>query len=524
MVVDSTNRLAIAGAVLLVLDSAGTTLARNISNERGSYHVDLPQRAQRIRALRIGYRLRDIKLPARTGDVTELTVAMVAIPALLEPMRVLASASCPRRSDAAGAYSLLEQARAGLLATIVAREAKPATLKLLVFERFMDGNSERIERQTVQIDSSVARTASFSAAATATDFVERGFAQDSANTRMYYGPDAEVLLDDRFLQGYCIRIEDSERNRPNQVGLGFSAADRKRGRIDIEGALWIDTVGKALRDFDFKFVGVERALGTPTPGGRIWFREMPNGVVLIDHWFFTLIGEKRDSSYDRIGNPHVRRFFFTRQAGGELARAIWPDGLAWKSTLGTVQMHVVDERGRPASGVIVRLAETDYLASPDARGDLEIPDVLPGPYPVLVIDSSLAKAGVILGTPLTVFAFRDSVVKATLVAPPPEAFQKKACSMLNGRQWVTVYVVREDRPVNDAHWDIGRALGTPDEYVTASGTTGVDGTFGFCDKYDGVRVVDVRARDSAKSAQSVVVTVEGFVKKLTVELPPRPAP
>ena len=246
MVVDSMSRRPIAGAVLVVVDSTGTTLARNITNERGSCRVTLPRGAQRLRARRIGYRAREVRVPARTGDVTEFDIGMIAIAALLEPMRVTAAGSCPQRSDAAAAYSLLEQARAGLLATIVAREARPATLKLLIYERFMDGNSDRIEHQKVQIDSSVGRTASFSAATTASDFVEQGFARDSANTRLYFGPDAEVLLDDRFLLGYCIRIQDPQRERPNQVGLGFSAADRRRGRIDIDGALWIDTVARAL--------------------------------------------------------------------------------------------------------------------------------------------------------------------------------------------------------------------------------------------------------------------------------------
>ena len=41
---------------------------------------------------------------------------------------------------------------------------------------------------------------------------------------------------------------------------------KERGRIDIDGALWIDTVAKALRDFDFKFVGVERARGAKHAG------------------------------------------------------------------------------------------------------------------------------------------------------------------------------------------------------------------------------------------------------------------
>lgn len=524
IVVDSTSRRPIAGAVLVVLDSSGSTLARNITNERGSYRVELPPGAQRLHALRIGYRVRDIRLPARTADVTQLDVAMTAIPALLEPMRVTVAPRCPRRSDAAAAYSLLEQARAGLLATIVAREARPATLKLLVYERFMDGNSERIERQKVQIDSNVARTASFSAAATASDFVEQGFAQDSADTRVYFGPDAEVLLDDRFLLGYCIRIQDAQRERPNQVGLGFSAADRRRGRIDIEGALWIDTVAKALRDFDFKFVGVERARGAPVPAGRIWFREMQNGVVLIDRWFFTLIGAKADTVFGRNGSPNVRQFYFTRQAGGEIARAIWPDGLTWKGSLGTVQIHVVDAKGKPASGLIVRLGESDYLASPDARGDLEIPDVLPGPYAAMVIDSSLASEGVVLGTPLSLFAIRDSVVKATLVAPPPMEFQQRACSMRESRRWVPVRDVRDRTPVSDAKWDVGQSLGTPDEFIAASGITGTDGTFGFCDRYTSGRVFDIRARENTASAKAVIMTVRGVLEDLTIELPPKAAP
>jgi hypothetical protein len=142
----------------------------------------------------------------------------------------------------------------------------------------------------------------------------------------------------------------------------------------------------------------------------------------------------------------------------------------------------------------------------------------------LVIDSSLASAGVILGTQLTVFAMSDSVVKATLVAPPPIAFQRKACSMIDGRRWVPVSVVRERRPVPNARWDIGQALGSSNEIVAASGITGADGMFGFCDKYTAERVFDIRARDSSMLAQPVVLTVKGIWKDLLIELPPRGAP
>jgi hypothetical protein len=143
---------------------------------------------------------------------------------------------------------------------------------------------------------------------------------------------------------------------------------------------------------------------------------------------------------------------------------------------------------------------------------------------VVVIDSSLASAGVVLGTSLKVFAVKDSVVKETLVAPPPIDFQRKACSMINGRRWVAVKVVRDRRPVADAKWDIGQAFGSPEEVVAASGITGADGMFGFCDKYTPEREFDIRARDNSILAQPVVVKVQGVLKDLFIELPPRGAP
>jgi hypothetical protein len=87
-----------------------------------------------------------------------------------------------------------------------------------------------------------------------------------------------------------------------------------------------------------------------------------------------------------------------------------------------------------------------------------------------------------------------------------------------------VKVVRDHKPVYDARWDIGQSLGSPDEFITASGITGTEGTFGFCDKYTAERVFDVRARDNTDSAQPVIVTVKGFLRELTIELPPMTTP
>jgi hypothetical protein len=411
---DSASRRPVSGAVITVLDSANVSLGRHITNERGEYRIALSDVGRRVRAVRLGYRPTALAIAAGT---TQLDLVLTAIPALLQTVTVSAASNCPKRDDATRALALLEQARAGLLSTIVARESNPATMSLVEFERIMDGNSERIERQSVRVTSSAGRTQSFQAAMTGAVFVRDGFAHENEVGTVYFGPDAGVLLDDDFVRAYCFRIQDPERERRDQVGLRFYRADGARGRVDVDGTLWIDTIARALRDIDYRFVGVERPRGAPEPGGYVSFHEMPNGMVLIDRWGLRLMGANVDTMGRARTAPRVT--YYARDVGGETARATWPDGSAWTAKLGTLLLHVVDRDGQPAFGVVLKLEDTDYRATPDAHGMVEIPDLLPGPYTVLFVDSS----GAALPAGLTFVAARDSVFQGTVVAPPAEQFR-----------------------------------------------------------------------------------------------------
>src|SRR4051812_30304227 len=55
---DSASQAPIAGAVLVLLDSAGRALGRNITNERGQYALILSRGMQRMQVMRIGFRPR----------------------------------------------------------------------------------------------------------------------------------------------------------------------------------------------------------------------------------------------------------------------------------------------------------------------------------------------------------------------------------------------------------------------------------------------------------------------------------
>ncbi len=521
-VYDSASRRPIASAVLILMDDAGASRGRTITNDRGQYRISLPLDARKVRVLRLGFRARELSIVVTTGEAFD--IVMTAIPALLEKVTVQAARACPRRDDAQSALALLEQARAGLLATIVAAEENPATMKLLRYERRMEGTSDRIDRQTVHIDSVAGRKKSFEAASSAAAFVRDGFSRDSAGSRILYGPDAEVLLDDSFANGYCFRLVDADRARPHQVGLGFSAADRRRDRVDIDGAVWIDTVARRLVDIDFRYEGIRLPYNAPTPGGHIHFHEMPNGMVVIHSWVLLLAAATLDSSGD-FRHPIIRQVFNGNDVGGEVARAIWSDGRAWKAPLGTVQLHVVTGDGEPTNRVVVRLGESDYIASPDAQGNLEIPDVLPGPYDVFVIDTSVVASGTVLGTGLRIVAQRDSTIRAVLISPSPEAFQRKRCSAVPSFTWVTANVLRDDdSPVNEARWEAGEDFNTPWEYVYAKGQTPSTGVFGFCSELARSGTLQLRVSDGLEPRDEVVVKVSSSTDRVKIKLPVRSTP
>lgn len=494
-VVDSTSRLPIAGAVVSTSDSIGRIGRRSITNERGAYVVTAPVEAVRLRIVRLGFRPVDVDLPPHRGDQTTIAVVMSRIPFQLQPVRITAAASCARRSDRALALALLEQARAGLLATIVARSERPAQMKRLLIERRMVGTSNKVTRHHVRLDSVKSTVASFAAARSAAMFVRHGFAVDSGDSPTYFAPDAEVLMDDGFAAGYCFHIMDRNRRRPNQIGLGFKAADRREGRVDVDGAVWIDTVARSLVDIEFRYVGLGKRLDEYEPGGRVQFRELPNGVVLIDRWFLRVVGEEPDTANGgrRPLDPVGRARFIgvptaelvAAEVGGELARATWENGSAWAASLGTLSLTVETTRGAPMAGITVNLDDTDYRATTDSAGHLEILDLAPGPYSAFVVDAALEPLGIALRTPLTFVASRGATNTLSTRAQTAEEYVRARCQRAGqktdgGAVVIGRVATRSGAPVKDVQWKAQIVTPSGAELGAPVGQTGSDGIFHFC--------------------------------------------
>ncbi|MEO9038010.1 MAG: carboxypeptidase-like regulatory domain-containing protein [Gemmatimonadaceae bacterium] len=547
---DSASRQPVPGAVLTLLDRNGSPIGRSISGKDGAYRISpsAGARATTLHVVRIGFRPRDLSLPAPTDAVVVLNVLIAALPTMLEPVRVTDQPNCPARKDRAAAFSLWEQTKSALLATIVAREANPAAMLRIGYERTMDGGGEHILSQRVRLDSTDRGLASFQAAHSAADFVRDGFRDVRGASDVFMAPDAEVLLDDRFVAGYCFRIVNADRARPTEVGLGFEAAGHKRDRVDIDGTVWIDTAARALRNIEYKYVGLDRRVEALNPGGRLEFREMPNGVVLVDRWHIRLVVAESTSAL----TPTLRRgesrevvsyVFSAQESGGELARAAWPTERPWLASLGTLRARAVTRTGGFAGGTVVRLDDTDYRATVSDSGTFEIANLVPGPYSLVVVDPRLAAVRLTIPTKIAFVAARDSVYQAALTVPTAEDFVADRCiaerrmrevhagslnvAMDDSTPWAVIRVMRPDatpiagvkitlaqrqdptqRDPRDILSPVNEWVPVPDSYET-----GTNGLFTLCRNLRRGWDLKIRARGPGGADAETIVRVKD---KLTI--------
>jgi hypothetical protein len=412
---DSASRRPITGTVLLLLDSAGATLGRNITNERGEYRIALMPAIRSMRVQRIGFRPRTVTVPRVESGVANLDVSMLALPTFLEPVKVVDRHNCPRRSDAAIAVALWDQARAALLATVVAREANPAIVVRLRFDRRMD--KERIVEQSIRADTA-STSRPFIAVRPAAEFVNQGFLVDSAGKAVLAAPDADVMLDDAFGAGYCFRVAAADASNPHEIGIAFTPASLKRGRIDINGALWIDSTTRSLTRLEYGYLGLDSRIAAFNPGGHVEFRPMPNGSSMIDRWFIRVVGvDSTISKFDQRRGVGLE----AHEVGGEIALATWPDGKTWHASLGGVKGRV-SYRDTTGTRVTLELFGTTYKMAVDSSGAFQISDLLPGPYRIVAVDPRLSELGIVLKTGVGFTAERDSTTTLLVEIPSAEEY------------------------------------------------------------------------------------------------------
>ena len=528
VVSDQIAQRRVPGAVVTVLDSARRVVVRALADDSGRFRIANAPAATRIRIVKIGYRPHE----AAVASPATLRIALERLPSLLEPVLTSDQPRCPRNATRPAAFGLWEQARAALLSSVIARETNSAEVRRLKFRRYMAPKGDEIERQSVRWDVGLALR-SFDALFPAAEFNKRGFAEDEGrNGIRFYGPDAEVLLDDAFVEGYCLDIANGRRDRPNQAGLRFRPMSRKIGRVDLDGILWIDTSARVLRDIEYRYLGLESWATPLRPGGAISFREMSPAILWIDQWMIRMTGAAIDTG-KRDTLPRSLRRVTVDEGGAELVSARWPDGREWKAPLGSAELRLTAINGSPLRDARVQLDSTDYEGTTDSTGRLTLTELLPGPYTISVYDSALAVVDTTLPASVGFVAKRDSTSRVTARVPSAAQFISAECSRRDalGREspFVLARIVKDDdTPMVGARWRLEPPVGTNDPNAAQGyygyGTTGREGMVFWCSRLTRGRrlVLRVWKPDKVEAGYETVATVllRDHITTLRMVLPP----
>jgi protocatechuate 3,4-dioxygenase beta subunit len=422
---DSASAQPIPGAVVWVADSAGGFLARSVGGADGRFDVPRLVGSATLHVLRIGFHPAVIQLRGVSRD-SVLDVRLGSFVLALDAVASSRRRVCPGDKGTSDALDLWEQARAALMASVVARDANAPELSLRSFTRTYEPVRNQLLEQIVR-SKDLTGDRSYVAARPPWAFAAEGYMREEhGGERTYYAPDDVVLLDSSFAETHCLHVVPGERDHAEDIGIGFDPVN-ERGRdtlVDVRGVLWIDSTRHELRSLEFQYTGLEPP--SRTSGGDIKFEVMPNGAPMITRWTIRSAvlaveapitpANVRRRPPDRRDRTDVRVLSW-REEGGAVAAATWPDGRIWRGVLRTIAGKLVGELGRPVAGARVWLWNAPDTVASDSTGAYAFTAVLPGVYLIYAADSSLARVNLPQGRRIVDVRDNDHRDAAVLVVP-----------------------------------------------------------------------------------------------------------
>jgi hypothetical protein len=390
-VTDRTSGIPVAGVVVSALDGKGTTLVRAVTDSASGYRITLVPGAVTLHFRRIGFSPAQVPIGDSVGG--RIDVVLRRLPTQLPPVKALAAVQCDADANSGEALSLWEEARAALTTSIVARETRTAFMSVLLYQTNFQGDDEM--PRTVQRKEMADVSHAFQSEEPAL-IAKKGYFDGFA----FLGPDENVLADDSFLSTHCFRMGETQSD--STITLRFSPA-KGRKVVDLDGTLVFQREPLDIRSIEYTYTGVPSAVERGRPGGSIHFRNMPNGITMVQEWRVRSAWAVRPSARSRApvtgrrgattparSGPSRDPTLNVSETGALIELMQWPDGAPFVASLATLSGVAVDKMTRaPLPNTTVRLYHTPYSATTDSAGHFSMIDVLPGIYQVDVGDPKL---------------------------------------------------------------------------------------------------------------------------------------
>jgi hypothetical protein len=266
-----------------LVNASGERVARRLTSAGGRAQLVAPSGGSfRVRAERIGFEP-FVSDPIRldSGAVMQYTLRFPSRRVALPRMTITSASECRIGGDEGGrAATLWAEARKALEASELTAEQSLVVAELRSYRNLRNtfGFKIREVADTVRV---LARRPF--AAVSADELSERGYVQGiESDTSYFYGPDATVLLSERFFDEHCLSAVAHPKDR-KLVGLAF-APPSSRVLPDVTGTLWLDATSGELRFVEFTYVNLPKLMDVKGLGGRLDLQRVASGAWIVSSW------------------------------------------------------------------------------------------------------------------------------------------------------------------------------------------------------------------------------------------------
>ena len=363
-----------------LLDPSGHEQDRTLTLGDGHFLVQALHPGDfRIGVERIGYAttFSDFVHVAVGDTVTlHLSSAPEAIP--LDGVVASADRQCSLRpTEALAVASVWEEARKALAAAVWTADRELHRYETLRIERRLDKDGWRVESENRAYEQR--RASAPYSARSADSLVAHGFVHMTSSEVLFWGPDAEVLLSDAFLDAHCFRLARNVEH--DAIGIEFEPADAG-GPPGIAGTMWLDRRTAHLQSVDFRFVNlnVPAWLLDAEPGGRVEFLTLPDGSWIVPAWHLRMFRAGDGGEHPLTGRPYPTLEGITIETGRVL-RAYGESGLVFESAPGyRIAGMVRDSLGNGLPDARLFLSGSGAEARTDSAGRFQLTHLASGEY------------------------------------------------------------------------------------------------------------------------------------------------
>ena len=315
-VLDASSTAPLAGVVITARDSTRRVTTRTLTDKDGKYVVRAKDGSYLVSFEYLGFAPVEHSVVLASADPARLDVRLRVAPVQLTEIVAETKGRCgSTRDPQAAKLWYLARTALGASAADNVRE-----FRLRRYTRNLD-----TKLKPVGIEKSNTVTAKGwhgFAAAPARYVMQFGFVQqDEYGGLTFYGPDADLLLSDEFVDGHCFRVT-LDKDNPGMVGLAFAPAPRGLA-YDIDGTMWLDRNNGELKFVEFNFTGLHRDIAKRFASGRVEFERLPDGDWIVLRWYirmpeYELVPETLGSHYDQMARGSSRiRMKNVVETGGE---------------------------------------------------------------------------------------------------------------------------------------------------------------------------------------------------------------